>query len=102
VSDEHLKRMCGKPHPVSGFGCMSQRGHVPAWRHSLDDGQTWTDEVPQCTPKELLAVACPVCGADVESYCFVMRDGLLEVLLLPHHHEARFWKAKGAPPQGVN
>ncbi len=59
-------------------------------------------EVPSCTPKELLAVGCPVCSAVVGSYCFVMRGGLPEVLLLPDHHEARFWKAKGLPPQGIH
>lgn len=50
------------------------------------------DESPSpCTRDQLLAVSCPTCGAAVSTYC-EERPG--KVLLLPHHHAARFWAAR--------
>lgn len=46
---------------------------------------------PACTKKQLLAVPCPTCGAQVSAYC-ELRPG--EVLLLPQHHAERFWAAQ--------
>jgi hypothetical protein len=48
---------------------------------------------PPCTKKQLLAVPCPTCGAQVGSYC-ELRPG--KVLLLPQHHAERFWAAQTA------
>jgi hypothetical protein len=51
---------------------------------------------PTCTKAELLSVACPICGAAAGEYCcWVTRGGQHRILLLPQHHEARFWRAKG-------
>ncbi len=51
-----------------------------------------TIEPPACTREQLLTVSCPTCGAMAGSYC-ELRPG--KVLLLPQHHAARFWAARG-------
>lgn len=48
----------------------------------------------RATPAQLLAVACPTCGAKAGAYC-EREPG--RVLLLPAHHEARFRAALGLP-----
>lgn len=53
------------------------------------------DPVPTVTKTQLLAVACPTCSAKPGTYC-EERPG--KVLLLPHHHEARFRAAAAARP----
>jgi hypothetical protein len=55
--------------------------------------------VPRCTPKQLLAVACPTCHAGVGDYC-EERPG--KVLILPAHHEARFRLAATVAGRALN
>ena len=58
------------------------------------------DPVPTVTKRQLLSVSCPTCGAAAGSYC---EEQPGKVLLLPHHHEARFRLAAGqAPHRGLN
>jgi hypothetical protein len=45
------------------------------------------EPAPTCTVAELLAVACPTCGASADAYC---EEKPGKVLLLTQHHEERF------------